>query len=217
MGLDFAALIRYGGPCDDVVHAIAQLEGGDEDAALVEVTACGLHNDFAFAKRPREPAFWRSSSDLDQRLAGRPPLPTLATCLELPCGFTLTFGRDTVCVYHTLRWMFFLSEEEWQRVMLAALDKLCASLGGIDCVVTNDAHPAVLAFQEGASFEDALRAAECKGEGRVERIESLYVDKGYAEPLVYAGPRGEQYAIPVWDTHGYWRFRRQSDEQKRPD
>jgi hypothetical protein len=110
-------------------------------------------------------------------------------------------------VYHTLRWLFFVTEPEWQQVMLASLRWFCQLLGARDCVVTNDANPAVLAFQKGASFTDALRVAKGKGEGEVARIEHLYTDKGWSEELVFVGSQGESSAVPLWDTHGYWRFR----------
>ena len=98
-------------------------------------------------------------------------------------------------------------EPEWQRVMLAALRHFCELLGAIDSIVTNDSNPAILAFQSGASFKDALQAAERQGEGEVARVEDLYFDKGWAEDLVFVGPDGEHSAIPVWGTHGYWRFK----------
>src|SRR5262245_26101239 len=128
MGLDFTALIRYGGPAG-ALQAIARFEGGEEEPAFAEVVACGLRNDFAFAKRAGRPAHWRSAADWEQRLARRPVLPTLEACLDLPSDFSLTFGRDTVWVYHTLRWIFFVTEPEWQRVMLTALARFCELLG----------------------------------------------------------------------------------------
>jgi hypothetical protein len=91
--------------------------------------------------------------------------------------------------------------------MIAAVGRFCELVGSTDCIVTNDGHPAVIAFQNGASFQEALRVAEREGEGEVNRVEDLYIDKGYADDLAYRGPDGKQEAIPVWDTHGYWRFR----------
>ena len=207
MGLDFTALIHYGGPSGDALQAITELEGGEEPLALAEVVACVLRNDFAFAKYAGNQAYWRSLADYEQRLPRRPSLPSLKACLDLPSDFSLTFGRDTVWVYHTLRWFFFVTESEWQQVMLTSLRWFCQLLGAGDCVVTNDGNPAVLAFHKGASFTDALHVAEVKGEGEVARIEQLYTDKGCSEELVFVGLRGERSAIPLWDSHGYWRFR----------
>jgi hypothetical protein len=207
MGLDFTALIRYSGPTGDALQAIARFEGSEEEPALTEVVACGLRNNFSFAKYAGRPAYWRSIADYEQRLPRRPALPTLGACLDLPSDYSLTFGRDTVWVYHTLRWMFFVTEPEWQRVMLAALGRFCELLGASDCVVTNDEHPSVRAFRGGASFGEALRVAEDQGEGEVAGVAELYTDKGYAEELVLLGPDGKPEAVPVWDTRGYWRFR----------
>ena len=64
----------------------------------------------------------------------------------------------------------------------------------------------ILAFQDGASFEEALRVADSRGEGEVVRIKDMYIDKGCAKDLVFVGPGDEVHAIPVWDTHGYWRL-----------
>ncbi|MGE3807786.1 MAG: hypothetical protein AB7K24_24245 [Gemmataceae bacterium] len=215
MGLDFTALIHYAGPSGDALKAISRLERGEEEPALAEVIACGLRNDFAFAKGEPHAAFWRSLKDYDKRLARRPVLPSLKLCLDLPSDFSLTFGRDTVWVYHTLRWIFFVTEPEWQRVMLAALERFCTLLDASDCVVTNDGHPAVQAFREGASFQESLHVAKVQDEGEVSRLEDLYIDKGYAEDLVFLGPGGEQSAVPVWDTHGFWCFGLSKSEHPR--
>jgi hypothetical protein len=227
MGLDFTALIRYGGPSGDVLPAIADLECGAEEAALAEVVACGLRNDFAFAKYAPPEASWRPLADCHQRLLRRPTLPTLEACLDLPSDFSLTFGRDTVWVYHTLRWLFFVTEAEWQRVMLAAVKRFCELLGASDCIITNDCHPAVLAFRDGAGFAEALEVASRQGEGEVASLGELYWKveddselalkpvRGpaaeYLEGQIVLWPRGkplpEGWSRPaVWDSKGFWRY-----------
>src|SRR5437763_1672348 len=147
MGLDFTALIHYGGLNAAVLQAIDRLESGGEDAAFAEVVAYGLRNDFAFAKSSGRHAYWRSLADYEQRLPERPTLPSLEACLELPPDFSLTFGRDSVWVWHTLRWKFFVTDVEWQRVMLAAVKRFCELFEARDCIVTNDCHPAVSEFR----------------------------------------------------------------------
>lgn len=206
MGLDFSALIRYPGPSGDVLQSIARLERGDKVPALDEVVACGLRSDFNFAKSGPASPSWHQLGDWERALAERASLPSLDTYLDLPSGFSLTFGRDAVWVYHLLRWMFFCSEAEWQRVMLAAVQWFCELLTASECIVTRDEHPAVLAFRRGVSFEEAIRGAAEQGEGPVAKLEDLYIDAGYAEDLVYLGENGEEIAIPLWDTHGYWRL-----------
>ncbi len=207
MGLDFSALIQYGGPSREILPVIACLERGEEDAAFQQVVAVGLRRGFAFAERAGRKAAWRLWSDIEQEIPQRPDLPSLDLSLDLPSDFSLTFGHDAVWVYHTLRWHCFVTEVEWQRVMLSAVRWFCQSLGTADCIIAHDCHPAVLAFQAGASYQQALRIAEDKGEGAVSSIGDLYIDRGYADDLVYLGPGGEELAIPLWDTHGFWRFK----------
>src|SRR5262245_27067359 len=84
------------------------------------------------------------------------------------------FGRDAVWVYHTLRWMIFLTEAEWQRGMLAAVKQCCGLFGASECIVTNDCHPAVTAFCRGVTFAEALDTASQQGEGEVASLGDLY-------------------------------------------
>lgn len=206
MGLDFSALIRYGGPAENVLRAIAWLERGEEDPSLAEVIACGLRNDFAFAGDHPKKGYWRPLSNWEERLPERPCLPSLEICLELPSDFSLTFGSDAVWAYHTLRWLFLVTEGEWQRVMLGAVKRLCDLFGATDCIITNDQHPAVAAFLKGATFQEAIARAAREGEGEVATVSDLFIDKGYAEDLVFEEPDGTYSAVPMWETHGYWRL-----------
>jgi hypothetical protein len=204
VGLDFTALIRYGGPADVVLRAIAYLETDEEDSVLAEVVACGLRNDFAFARHRAGKAHWRPLDNWEAGLSERPRLPCLKACLQLPSDFSLIFGRDAVWVYHTLRWMFFVKQSEWQRIMLGAVKRFCDLFVATDCIITSDQHPAVAAFRTGAMFPQALAAAAKAGEGEVGRISDLYIDKGYAKGLAFKEPDGKYSAIPMWDTHDYW-------------
>ncbi len=206
MGLDFSALIAYGGPSHEILPVISRLERDEEDAAFQQVVAFGRQEGFAFAERADRKASWRPWSDIERELPKRPDLPSLDTCLDLPSDFSLTFGDDAVWVYHTLRWQIFVTEAEWQRVMLGAIRWLCRSFDAKDCILAHDQHLAVFAFREGASFPQALQAAEDRGESAVSSIGDLYIDKGYADNLVFLGPDGEETAVPIWDTRGYWRF-----------
>src|SRR5262249_3205191 len=227
MGLDFTALIHYGGPSGYGLQGIARLERGEENTAFAEVIAFGLRNDFAFAKHVGQDAFWRSLVDYEQRLPRRPALPSLEACLDLPSDFSVTFGHDAVWLYHTLRWLFFITETEWQKVMLAAVKRFCELLGASDCVVTNDCHPAVSEFRRGASFDEALRIASQRGEGEVASLSELYREtesdsdmalkpvRGprakYLEGQLVLWPRDKPlpkgWSRPtVWDSKGFWRY-----------
>jgi len=207
MGLDFSALIRYPGPTAVVLDAISRLEHDAEDAAFAEVNACGLRGDFDFPKYACEKAHWAAVEDYEELLPERPTLPSLEWCLELPSSFSLTFGRDAIAVWHSLRWMYFVKETEWQQVMISAIKRFCDLLQAQDCIITSDENPAIIAFRNGASFEDALQAADQQGEGAVSHLGDLYIDEGYADDLVFEGPPGESSQVPLWDTHGYWRVR----------
>jgi hypothetical protein len=64
----------------------------------------------------------------------------------------------------------------------------------------------VQAFLDGQSFAEALDFAAERGEGAVPQIKDLFIDKGFADDLVFADRNGGYFAIPIWDTHGYFRF-----------
>jgi len=236
MGLDFTALIRYDGPNADVLHAISRLEHSEEDAAFAEVVTYGLRKDFAFAKYGGQRAYWRLVTDYEQRLPHRPILPSLEFCLDLPSDFSLTFGRDSIWVYHTLRWIFFVTEGEWQRVMLAAIKRFCELIGAGDCIITNDCHPAVSEFHRGASFDEALDRASWQGEGEVASLSELYrefedpsdtalkpvlkpvrgIAAKYLDGQFVSWPRSKPLPegwsrLKIWDSKGFWRYRWQEN------
>jgi hypothetical protein len=75
---------------------------------------------------------------------------------------------------YQLRWCFFITDNEWQRVMLGALRRFWELFGACDCVVTNDYHPSVSAFRGGAGFAEALGIAASQDEGEVGSLAGLY-------------------------------------------
>jgi hypothetical protein len=227
VGLDFSALIQTNGLSADVVESIDRLESTGEDAAFARVVNYGLSNDFSFARCNDKRARWRSMADWNQILPRRPHLPSLEARLHLPSDFCLTFGHDAVWVYHSLRWISFLTEVEWQRVILAAVKRFCGLLRARDCIVTNDENPAVLEFLRGTSFVDALRIATKNGEGEEVTLNDLYREvedesdvamkpadgplAKYLEGQLVQWPRSK--ALPkgwsrplVWESKGFWRY-----------
>ncbi len=160
---------------------------------------------------------------VDPLVRDRPPLPSTANLLRFTSDFFLTFGADTVLVYHTLRWRFFLTEPDWQTVMLDAVRALGHILDATDCVITSDFHPAYAAFFDGASFAEAL-AAGGPDDGEVPTLADLYrewVPEEYADSIFKPTRDGDfrqiwwdrDWPIPVgwelvttWDSKGYWRF-----------
>ena len=206
MGMDFSALIHYDGVNADVLATIRELELNPHYSTTDAVVELGRKEDFAFASERAVTSDWRAYSDWETPLASRPSLPSLKEYLRLPSDFSLTFGHDAIWVYHTLRWQFFTTESKWQTVMLSAVRNFCRRFHGHDCIVTSDYNPAILEFQNGASFSAAVTVAESKGEGRVNTIDDLYIDKGIADDLVYVDADGQVSAIPIWASHGYWRL-----------
>lgn len=107
-------------------------------------------------------------------------------------GFFLTFGQGVCCIYHLLRWQFFLTDPLWQGAMLRACDALANRLESPEGVVMSDFHPAYQAFFAGRGYHACLHSLPPE-EGEVETIADLY-----------------QIVRPddAWTSHGYWRFRR---------
>src|SRR5262249_8745436 len=157
-----------------------------------------------------------------------PLLPSLEARLHLPSDFCLTFGWDAVWVYHSLRWISFLTDVEWQRVILAAVKRFCEFLGARGCIVTNDEHPAAMECLRGTSFVDALRIATKNGEGEELILNDLYwevedesdiamkpADGPLAEYLEgelvqwpWDKPLPNGWSRPtVWKSKGFWRYR----------
>lgn len=169
MGMDFLALICYPGPAA-VEAAIRRLEA-EEPPEFRAVVALGRQTGWAFANGGIDRG-WDLFKD-ETRITGRPRLPSVEHSLWFTSGFALTFGADTVRVYHLLRWRAFLAEPEWQPVMLNAVQSLCTTLDARDCVITSDWHPAAGAFFDGVSFEDAL-AAGGPEDGEVPALADLY-------------------------------------------
>lgn len=211
MGMDFSALLQYDGPTENAISAISQLEANPHHPATDAVVELGRKEDFAFADELLTQADWRTYSDGETPLSSRPNLPNLEVFLHLPSDFNLTFGRDTIWIYHSLRWLSFTTEHQWQTVMLKGLcyfyDLFCAR----DCIVTSDFNPAILEFQNGASFSTAISTAESKGEGCVDTLDDLYLDKGFADDLAFVDADGRESAIPIWDSHGFWRLKCNSE------
>jgi hypothetical protein len=205
MGLDFAALLRYGGPTGEALEAISDLESGRNFPQLRGVVECGRRLRDAFADHAGRPARWRLRADWDHELPARPALPTLQASLDLPSGFDLTFGRDAIIVAHLVRWSLFFQVEEWHPVLLDAVDLFCSLFDATDCIITSDEHPAILECRDGSTYTASIDTASSRGEGEVATIEEMYIDKGVAEDLVYENPDGTYSDIPLRDSKGFWR------------
>jgi hypothetical protein len=157
--MDFVAMLRYGGPDERLSQVLDRLEAGSP--AAVQALARLMHERGLGLGRD-EAAVWEITSRPElrvRRLGRRPRLPNLGVSLWLPEGFSLTFGRDAIEVYHLLRWHFFLTEPGLQRAMFDACTYLGRLLGATDCVVTSDFSPVAQAFRDGLGFDASQASA----------------------------------------------------------
>ena len=119
---------------------------------------------------------------------------------------------------HELRWRSFLLEAELRQAVLDACSCLAGLFGVTDCIITSDYNPAIQAFREGSTFDEALVKAGSE-HGERPSIASLYIETpenyvirevgGAIEHLDWdigrPAPEGWERASN-WDSNGYWRF-----------
>jgi hypothetical protein len=150
--MDFAALLHYPGPaaCESAIH---RLERGSPFEMRKVLQVWHRAGDFPMNLGG---ARWFETFDEGNPVA-RPAPVSIQSSLETREGFSLTFGRDAVLIYHPLRWQSFLAQPEWSRVMLLACAGLGRELGADEFIVTRDEGPAVLAFLRGMNYSDCLR------------------------------------------------------------
>ena len=112
-------------------------------------------------------------------------------------GFFVTFGETTIAIGHTLRWRTFLTEQSFQRTAIDACHEIAEIFCASDGVFTRDESPVMLAFNEGAEFEDAILSGT-GAEGEVPSIAELY------EKVEFEG-------LDTWDSHGFAWFLRNGE------
>jgi HEAT repeat protein len=183
--MDFVALMKYPGPGPPLGDALDRLEA-ESPEELKDLRR--VMEARGSSRRDQSGATWGRWTS-DREVLGQPGLPDTWAELHTPEDFYLSFGADTVRVYHLLRWHSFLTEPPLQAAMLEACAALGRLFGATDCVLTSDFSPLDAAFHEGAGFEEALRRGE-PGHGEVPNLEDLYLS--YTD---------------TWDSFGYWRFR----------
>jgi hypothetical protein len=186
MGMDFTALLKYRPFSRETERAVNFLESKslEETADVVNQ----WHRSGYAEMQPAKRMWVDRMGSLDE--VPRPKLPSLDAALFTPEAFYFTFGIDTLCVYHPLRWHSFLTEVEWQNCMLKACTAFAKFFGATEAIVTSDFSRVIAAFFKGLPFDQALQ--EGKGnEGEVSTLSDLYqkIDE-----------RG------TWDSHGFWRF-----------
>jgi hypothetical protein len=155
MGMDFVALLSYPG----IARVTAALESLESGTPFPETSAVEeLWQSRGFAELYTPWPVWVGAFSTDT-FPGRPQLPNLERSLFARGFFFLTFGSDAVCLYHCLRWAFFVSDPEWQSVMIGAVRHVGQVLQASDCIITCDFSPIFHAFFQGRSFAEAILAA----------------------------------------------------------
>src|SRR5262245_34215786 len=223
MGMDFVALMKYGGPDERVLRALDRLEAGSPEPLRAVRRLMEARRFFNGAEAAAVWEFRHRGEVRDPRLDGRPRLPRLSATLQLPEGFRLTFGPDAVEVEHLLPWWFFLTEPPFHRAMLDACLYLAPLFGAADGILTSDCSPVIQAFREGKGFDAAVASAGPE-DGERPHLADLYTEiPGDQVTRVVPRPRGrgrtESMAwdrdrpLPegwereaTWDSHGYWRL-----------
>jgi hypothetical protein len=223
VGMNFVALMKYGGPDERVLHALDSLEAGSPE----ELRAVGrLLKEKGFAISPDGRTAWErwQAGEVEgQTFPRRPALPDLTADLHTPEVFFLHFGPDAFDVWHLLRWHCFLTDRAIQSAMLDACRCLGRLFGATDCVLTSDYSPQYLAFREGRPFDASLAAAAGE-DGERPALADLYLEwpEGYLMrtvtgpgglvrtrykdwPLDRPVPEGWERAT-TWDSKGYWRL-----------
>jgi hypothetical protein len=186
MGMDFAALVRYYRK-PDVVREIARLE--NEPSPLCQ-EVLDLLEGTGYYEAPAR-SCWVSHG-WSIRQMKRPTGPSLKVSLRTVDGFFLTFGQGVFAVTASVRWIYFLQNQRWQAALLRACDEIATRLKAPEGVVLSDFHPAYQSFSTGRKWHECFRALP-PAEGEVATIADLYE---------VVRPDG------TWDSHGYWRFRR---------
>jgi hypothetical protein len=151
MEMDFAALLHYPGP-DACEAAIQALERGSPFEMRKVLQLWNRVGDFCMNLGG---ARWYETFEDGDPIA-RPARVSIQASLETREGFSLTFGRDAVLVYHPLRWQSFLNDPNWARTMLLACAGLGRELGADEFIVTRDEGPAALAFLAEMNYEECL-------------------------------------------------------------
>lgn len=203
MGMDFVALMKYRGPDVRLIQTLSRLQR-DSPAELKLVR--DLMDTLGFRCHERSPAGWESADGSSLGSGFQPNLPDMAVRWWTPEEFSLSFGEDTIRVYHLLRWHYFLTDPQLQEAMLKACVALGRLFGATDCIVTSDFNPADLASLKGMTFDAALQQAEPE-HGEVANLDDLYLDYPVESDLAIDSPQGWQAIDRVWDSFGYWRFR----------
>jgi hypothetical protein len=189
MGMDFFALLKSEWMGERSLRVVDAIES-DSPVELKQVRV--LWKECDFADMDLSKAEWIEAYG-SGAIISRPELPNLKASLHTPEDFFITFGQDSIGIYHILRWRSFLVDPRWQSTMLQACHVLSHMFSATEGIITNDESPVIAAFLNGATFDDALAAGQ--GEyGEVKNLNDLYFENE-----------------DIWNSTGYWRFLKKKD------
>jgi HEAT repeat protein len=203
MGMDFLALMKYHGPNLHLAAMLCRLQLGSPQELKI---ARDLMDTLGVRCKERNPAGWESADGASLGSTFRPNLPDMGVSWWTAEEFSLTFGADTIRVYHLLRWHSFLTDSQLQSAMLRAVTALGQLFGLTDCIITSDFNPVDSAFFKGMTFDAALLTSEPEY-GEVANLEDLYLNYPEETGLTFKTQQGWQSIDHIWDSVGYWRFR----------
>lgn len=160
MGSNFSALLKCNPPASSIDQRIAQLEDGKHSLPL------------SF------PYPWIVETK-------RKPL-----AVELPNWFMAKdySGNGGIRIWHAYRWPRFINDPDVQNGFISATKQLAELFSSEEAIITRDGSPILHAFEQGATYEEALIASE---ETEVAKIDDLY------EIVDGTG---------TWVSYGYWRL-----------
>jgi hypothetical protein len=208
VGADFCALLKHPGP--DVIRPLMREW---ETASPPEFSPVPrlLREQGFISPRLADGNRWTDPETLRQ--TKRITAPDVSVCLDTVEGFSIFFGAEAVMLYHTLRWRFFLTDPEWQRVMLAATRAVGERLGTGAAVLASDCHPIMTRFRERAAWRKCF-ADLPEGFGEVKSFGKLYIK--VSSPAWHDGRR-LRTSDTAWDSRGFWRYVFGVNEPVRPD
>ena len=168
MGMDFSALMSCGDVAERSDH---RLERAAALLSSVEREIDALWKSDGMIYALRKPGW--ITSDVFPESIDPPDQINEKVSLVLPGAFYLTFGLHGVSVYHPLRFIAFITSDDWRTTMISACELLCEAFDAEEGIVCRDECPAISNFRRGLSYRASIEESIRIGEGPVPNIESL--------------------------------------------
>ncbi|MEM9950324.1 MAG: hypothetical protein AAF846_01890 [Chloroflexota bacterium] len=227
MGQDFAAVIHYDGDLTKCKTLVSRFEKGFAPDSFTQIVDTWQKTSFSDHDRNILWQTFRVSDD--KKTHETPSLPDTTWALRLMSDVYLLFGEDTIGFYHLLRWRQFLTNSDWNSVMVNAVKDVCHLFKASDCILVGDYSEAWGYFLSGSSYADILKSANNQDGGEVTNIADMYVEytpedsKNVAFKPIYDEQGNvisdkvvfwsHDKSLPdgwsrptVWESRGYWRL-----------